>query len=125
MKRLALVVLWFAASALAGPAPPPVVAREVAQLFTALEQSGCDFQRNGSWHTAAEASAHLRRKYDYLLKKGLVTSSERFIQLAASRSSLSGQPYHVRCGDAAPVESSTWFGRRLVEIRARAGALAH
>ena len=41
---------------------------------------------------------HLQRKYDYLLKKSLVDTSEQFIQRAASKSSVSGKPYRVKCG---------------------------
>jgi hypothetical protein len=102
-----LVLLWSGAAA--AQSPPAVTTREIAHLFSALEQSNCQFYRNGSWYTQAKASAHLRRKYDYLLKAGLVKSTESFIDLAASKSSMSGRPYLVKCGDSAPVESNTWF----------------
>lgn len=98
---------------------PANASREIGQLFTALENSGCQFSRNGSWHDAAQASAHLHRKYDYLLKKGKISSAETFIALAASNSSLSGQPYQVRCGQAPVVSCQTWFMARLRALRAR------
>ena len=119
MKRLLPLLLLFVLSVAAAQAPPTKVTREVGQLFSALEHSGCQFQRNGSWHDAAAASAHLRRKYDYLLKKGVLTSTERFIELAASKSSMTGTPYQVRCGGAPTVDSRTWFTRKLTELRAR------
>jgi hypothetical protein len=90
---------------------------EIGQLFKALEASGCAFNRNGTWYSAAEASAHLHRKYDYLSKKGLAKSAESFIDQAASKSSMSGKPYLVRCGTAAPVQSKSWFLGKLVELR--------
>ncbi|APO96121.1 DUF5329 domain-containing protein [Xanthomonas vesicatoria] len=101
--------------------------REITQLFTALKQSNCEFSRNGSWHDAPEASAHLQRKYAYLQKKGLVTSTESFIALAATKSSMSGTPYAVRCGQAAPVASQTWFTDKLRALRnaPAAGAMGH
>ena len=116
-----LVLLW---SGLASAqVPASVAAREVAQLFSALEHSNCQFYRNGSWYGAAKASAHLRRKYDYLLDRGLVKSAEDFIELAASRSSMSGKPYLVKCGDALPIESKAWFTKKLLDARAsRTGA---
>lgn len=98
-------------------APSPATAREIGQLFTALEQSGCEFSRNGSWYGAAKASEHLQRKYDYLRERGMVPSTETFIELAATKSSMSGKPYEVRCGQAAPVPSRTWFNDRLRELR--------
>ncbi len=101
----------------------PAASREINQLFAALENSRCEFNRNGTWHNAHAATEHLQRKYDYLLKKDLVTSAESFIDLAATRSSLSGKPYLVRCGNAQPVPSKSWFTSRLEELRGRpAGA---
>lgn len=124
MKRLLPALLLFVLSAAGAQTPPANVSREIGQLFTALEHSGCQFQRNGSWHDAAAASAHLRRKYDYLLKKGAVTSTERFIELAATKSSMTGTPYRVRCTGAPTVESRIWFSRQLSALRARPATTA-
>jgi hypothetical protein len=110
------VLLWSGMAA--AQAPSVATTREIAQLFSALDQSNCQFYRNGSWYDASKASAHLRRKYDYLLKRGLVKSAESFIELAASRSSMSGDPYLVKCGNAVPVESKAWFIEKLREVRA-------
>lgn len=98
-------------------APSAATAREIEQLFTALETSGCEFNRNGSWHDASKAGAHLRRKYDYLLKRDLVGSTETFIERAASQSSFSGKPYLVRCGKTGPVRSRSWFLEKLAGLR--------
>lgn len=87
-----------------------------------MKNSGCQFNRNGSWHAANEAEEHLRRKYSYLLRKDLITSAESFVELAASRSSISGKPYLVRCGKAAPVQSQAWFLEQLRRLR---GTEAH
>jgi len=113
---LFLVLLWSGVA----PAQAPTMAttREIDLLFSVLEKSNCQFYRNGSWYSAQKASAHLRRKYDYLLKHDRVTSTESFIELAASRSSMSGKPYLVKCGNAAPIESKDWFSRKLVDARA-------
>ena len=96
-------------------------AAEIDQLFRALETSGCTFSRNGTWYSAEEASKHLHRKYDYLQDKGQAKTAESFIELAASKSSMSGKPYLVRCGSSAPVESRSWFLRKLAQIREVAG----
>ena len=94
---------------------------EIGQLFKALETSGCEFNRNGSWYTAQKASEHLHRKYDYLLEKGQVKSTESFIDLGASKSSMSGKAYLVRCGKASPVETKSWFLAKLAQIRQGSG----
>ena len=102
-------------------APQAATAIEIDGLFSALLTSGCEFNRNGSWYSAKQASQHLQGKYDYLLKKGLVTSTESFIDLGASKSSMSGKPYLVRCGKSPPVESRSWFMARLSQIRRGGG----
>lgn len=93
--------------------------REIAGLFAALDRSGCQFRRNGRWYGATRAHAHLQRKYDYLVAHARVPDAETFITLAATRSSLSGRAYAVRCAGAAEVPSATWFRRELARLRAR------
>ncbi|HEV8695550.1 MAG TPA: DUF5329 domain-containing protein [Lysobacter sp.] len=112
-----LSILVLAGPALAGP--PPQAAREIEQLMAALGQSGCDFQRNGSWYSAAKGEAHLRRKYEWLQERNLVDSAEQFIERAGSESSFSGRAYQVRCPGKAVVTSSSWLQTRLTEIRRR------
>lgn len=97
--------------------PPPPAAREIEQLIAALGASGCEFQRNGRWHDAAHAQAHLRKKYAWLRKRDLVDSAEDFIQGAGSKSSVTGRAYLVRCPGRPAVTSGAWLRARLVQIR--------
>jgi hypothetical protein len=90
---------------------------EIEQLLERLEKSGCQFNRNGSWHTSAEAKQHLLSKLEYLEKKKQAQSSEQFIELAATKSSMSGQAYQVRCANKASVNSSLWLSTELVVLR--------
>ena len=117
MKNAFIAFGLLLASAASAQAPSSATKNEVGQLFAALRQSNCEFSRNGSWYNAEKASDHLQRKYDYLLKKGLVTSTESFIELAATKSSMSGKPYQVRCGNASPVSSHSWFTNKLTALR--------
>jgi len=119
MKTLILVLSLILAGAALAEGPSPAAAREIQQLFTALQGSKCEFYRNGTWYDADKAAEHLHRKYDYLLGKGQVASAESFIDLAATRSSMSGKPYLVRCGNAQPVPSRDWFNGKLKQLRAR------
>lgn len=91
--------------------------QEIEHLFTYLESSGCEFNRNGSWYAATEASVHIRKKYDYLTRKGLLNTSESFIEKAASESSMSGKPYQVKCEGQPVVLSSIWFKNELKAYR--------
>lgn len=91
--------------------------REIQSLFKALQQSGCEFARNGQWYSASEASAHLQRKYSYLKKRALAPTAEDFIARAASQSSMSGKPYLVRCPGQPEVRSQQWFEAQLAQAR--------
>ena len=97
--------------------PPPAVQSEVAHLFDYIENSGCQFYRNGSWHDAHQARAHLELKYHYLCRKGQVSCAEDMIERAGSTSSMSGKPYQIKCGDSAPVSSGDWLRAELQRFR--------
>ena len=99
--------------------PDAVTRAEVAHLLKYLETSACQFQRNGSWYPAARAASHLNQKYEYMLRKGLVTNTESFIERAASESSASGKPYSVKCGTAAAVPSAVWLRDELRRFRTK------
>jgi len=71
--------------------------KEIAHLLAFVGHSECIFIRNGDEHDAVAARAHLERKYEYLQDR--IATSEDFIRLTATRSSLSGRLYKVRCGD--------------------------
>ncbi|MGO0999389.1 DUF5329 domain-containing protein [Lysobacter sp. CA196] len=116
VRALATAVL-LAGLGTAQAAPSAQAEREIEQLIQALGSSSCQFERNGSWHDAKAAQAHLRKKLAYLRKRDLVDSADQFIERAASESSLSGQAYRVRCGGAPPVASAAWLKARLVQLR--------
>ena len=101
------------------PAPelPPTTAAEVERLLGLLGHSECRFYRNGTWYAGQEAQAHLRNKYDYLVKKRLIQSTEDFIVGAGEKSSMSGQPYKVQCTGQDATFSGAWLRERLVELR--------
>jgi uncharacterized protein DUF5329 len=119
MRSLLAIILFLFCGAALCQAPADPASREIAGLFAQLEQSNCQFNRNGSWYDAKQASDHLRQKYDYLVRRHLVTSAESFIELAASRSSMSGKAYLVRCADKPAIESKAWFARELEALRSK------
>jgi hypothetical protein len=116
-----LVPLLLPLCAVAAPLPPAARA-EVDALLVRLQSSGCEFNRNGSWHSSTAARVHLAKKLNYLEGKGLVATAEQFIELGASASSMSGKPYLVRCASKAPVESTRWLTAELQQLRAARAA---
>ena len=93
--RLAcLLLVLVAAGAAACRAAAPAARAEAEALLLRMQASGCEFQRNGSWYSGAEARAHLLKKLDYLDSRALITTTEQFIAQGASASNaMSGQPY--------------------------------
>jgi Family of unknown function (DUF5329) len=109
-------LLISAFSAHADPLAPTAKA-ELAAVLDRLEASGCQFNRNGTWHSGAEARAHPRKKFDHVEKRTSARSPEEYIELAASKSSTTGVAYLVRCNGRAPVASSTWLLQQLRDVR--------
>ncbi|MEN3363120.1 MAG: hypothetical protein V7606_394, partial [Burkholderiales bacterium] len=112
-----LVSLLFACTAHAQPFSPQTQREEVTHLLEFIEQSNCQFNRNGSWHQSRDARLHLQKKYDYLGKRDLVPDAERFIERAASQSSMSRQAYKVRCADGKEIASASWLTEELARYR--------
>jgi hypothetical protein len=92
--------------------------QEISHLLDFVADSGCQFNRNGSWHDSKAARDHLQDKYDYLERRKLVPDTKAFIERAASESSFSHKAYQVRCGNAQPITSAQWLNGELARYRA-------
>jgi hypothetical protein len=113
LMLIAMPALQVAASDLS-----PSTRAEIDHLLGYLEDSGCRFERNGKWHDAPEARSHMERKLRWLEKRDLVSTTEQFIERAATESSRSGKPYRVQCESREPVASAAWFTAELERWRA-------
>jgi len=98
-------------------AAPSAAQIEINHLLGLIEQSGCEFFRNGTWYDAQRAQAHLRAKYEILAADGQIKTAEDFIEKAASNSSMSGRPYQIRCAGAAAMTTNQWFSAALTRLR--------
>jgi len=113
-----LCVTLLTAGASSWAAAPSKAARaEIQQLLAFVANSGCQFNRNGTWYPAPEASAHLADKERYLAERGQITSAEDFIAKAATKSSMTGKPYTVRCGSEPVIASDEWLTAELRRFR--------
>lgn len=117
MKKIILILLLVLPDCCFSSVTWTETQAEIAHLFSFLENSGCQFNRNGSWHTAKEATTHLFEKYQSVTKKEGFTNTESFIETVASKSSMTGTPYQVKCSNATPVESGAWFRAELNKYR--------
>ena len=96
---------------------PPAQRAEVEHLVAFIADSDCAMRRNGRAHDAAEAAAHVRRKYGHFRDE--IASTEDFIARAATRSLLSGRPYTVLCPGRAERPAADWLREELEAFRAR------
>jgi hypothetical protein len=111
LKILSLSLLLFVSTTLQAAAST----EEIEHLLQYLSESGCSYVRNGSEHTAQDAVAHIRKKADYY--EDDIDSTERFIELSASRSTISGKSYNIRCPGLPEQDSSAWLSAELHRYR--------
>ena len=115
--RVLGLLLGLAFLNVASAAPPAIAQREINYLLGFIESSGCEFYRNGSWYDSKKAQSHLRDKYEMLAARDQINTAEDFIEKAATKSSLSGRPYLVRCSGSEAVTSNQWLRAVLMRYR--------
>lgn len=109
----ALLLAW---SSLALAAPSADEHATITTLIQRVEQmTTLSFMRNGTAHNSVEAAQHMQAKYAYFKEK--ITSAEDFIDLCASRSEMTGKPYKVKIGDAAPRDAGDFLREELRAVR--------
>ncbi|MEJ2181474.1 MAG: DUF5329 domain-containing protein [Gammaproteobacteria bacterium] len=87
---------------------------EIQHLLSYVENSQCLFIRNGSKHKGPDAKAHIVKKYNYF--KSRIDSAEDFIEYSATKSTMSGKKYKVRC-DGKEYLTAQWLNDELKNYR--------
>jgi hypothetical protein len=117
-RALGVALIGLGVGPFAATASSPTAAQvEVEHLLSAVAGSGCEFYRNGEWFDSQKASEHLRYKYTALVALGRFVTATDFIEKAATKSSLSGRPYLIRCTGGAPVPTNQWLREALERYR--------
>jgi hypothetical protein len=109
---LALGALAVARSALA--TPDAVASREIDHLLAFVAASDCRFVRSGTEAPGPEARDHLVRKLG--VARPLISTADQFIDYVGTGSSMTGQPYKVRCGSR-ELTSREWLRAELERHR--------
>ena len=111
LLRTILLAALLAATPALPAEPPPASEAEIQHLLDYLGDSGCQFFRNGAWHPARDARAHIQKKYAYLLDKGMVKTAPRTSSPAPPpRAAPAGGP--TRCGALAASRSRARSGSK-------------
>lgn len=97
--------------------PTDKLNQTIRHLISYVSGSGRTFIRNGSEYTASEAAEHMHRKYQHF--RDDIETPEKFIELCATKSLLSGKPYLVIDGRGEKLKVSDWLSAELARYQAR------
>jgi len=98
--------------AVLGYADDLLEAAKIRYLIASVEAlQEAAFIRNGHEYNARKASNHLRFKLKAMGSK--VKTAEDFIEICASKSSMTGESYLIRFGDGSIVKSELFFKDKL------------
>ena len=88
---------------------------EIDHLLLYVQNTECSYVRNGDAHNGKDARSHIQRKYDYFYDD--IKSTEDFIRLSATKSTMFGNKYYIECPNIPKVESSKWLLDELHRYR--------
>jgi len=94
---------------------PPNQQPEVDHLLAFVRQSDCLLIRNGSEYTGKNAVSHIQKKYDYF--RDDIATTEAFIKYSATKSTMSGKYYTIRCPGKKEIRTQDWLLQELSEFR--------
>jgi hypothetical protein len=100
--------------------PPADIEATIGYLIDVVATSGHTFLRNSTRYSAAQAAQHLQRKYQHFRDK--IHTVDDFIELAASRSLLTGKPYLVIDTAGSSMPTSQWLQQVLSDYCAQRDA---
>jgi len=115
IRKLMLIVLTFCVPGMLFAQTTNNTEQEIQHLFEFIGQSDCIFIRNNTEYPAKEARDHMQTKYDYARR--WVGSAEQFIERIATKSSISGNRYQVRC-QGKLLYTDNWLKQELEHYRA-------
>ena len=118
--RVLILVLGLTASGLqavqVGPTEGSRALEQTVQyLMDHVARSELTFIRNSKKYTSSEAAEHMRTKYEYF--KAKIKTADDFIELAGSKSLLSGKPYLIIDEQGQEIPSGEWLRGVLADYR--------
>ncbi len=88
---------------------------EIEHLLNYVENTQCKLERNGDLHSGKYGVKHIKRKYNYFKDK--IDSAEKFIELSATKSTMSGKYYMIHCPGKKQQRTQGWLMRELDNYR--------
>ncbi len=112
-------LLALSASAASAALPAHEQTRIEKLIHFVETRKGIKFIRNGTEYDCADAAQFLRGKLESMGHE--VTTAREFIERIASKSSMSGQPYHVKFADGKTMLASQFLSEELRRLEAQPG----
>ncbi len=110
-----LILLSMLLSGVVNADVPVMQRQEVEHLLAFIKNSGCILDRNGTDYPAKKGLQHIKKKYDYF--RDDIKNTEDFIALAATKSTMSGEYYKVKCTGKKIVTTQHWLLSELKKYR--------
>ncbi|GMT39865.1 MAG: hypothetical protein IEMM0001_0600 [bacterium] len=120
MKLLLSIILILAVFQIVHADVPPEQQPEVEHLLDFVRQSDCVLIRNGSEYSGKKGVSHIQKKYDYF--RDDITSTEAFIEYSATKSTMSGKDYTIRCPGKKEIRTKDWLLNELNDFRKKTGS---
>jgi len=89
----------------------------VQYLITYVQESDVTFERNSSRYTGSEAAQHINKKYRHF--RDDIDTPEKFIELCATGSLMTGKAYFIITGQGEQLPSGEWLNKELSVYRLR------
>ena len=89
----------------------------VQYLITYVKQSDVTFERNTRRYTGREAAEHINNKFQHF--RDDIDTPEKFIELCASGSLMTGKPYFIITQQGEMMPSGEWLNAELRVYRLR------
>ncbi len=97
--------------------------KAIQHLLDYVIRSDRIFIRNSKQYSAQEASEHMQKKYEHFRDE--IETPEKFIELCATRSLLSGKPYLVIDRQGKTIKTSEWLETELEAYRNHNAGRSH
>jgi len=91
----------------------------IQYLITYVRDSGVTFERNFGSHDSVEAASHIEKKYQHF--KDEIDSPEKFIELSATASLVTGKKYRVITEQGEEIPAGEWLNDELKRYRLQQG----
>ena len=115
MKKISALLFFTIAGIISTPAFCSDMQNEIDHLLKFVENTDCQYERNNTLHSGKDAAEHIKKKYDYFKKK--IDSTEKFIELSATKSTMSGKFYMILCKGNSKIRSQDWLLQELKQYR--------